>query len=255
MKSSKLNDKVSIITPVYNSAPYIGECIESVLSQTHQNFEMIIVDDCSTDSTLNVVESYQRKNDRIKIIRLLQNAGPAVARNKGIELASGRYMTFLDGDDIWMPNMIQTSIETIKNKNCPFVFASYKRYDENLEPLLTDFIVPGQVTYEDILKSNSISCLTAFIDTHVLGKKMMPLIRKRQDMGLWLSYLKELDYAVGIKESLAIYRIRKGSLSRDKKKLIKYQWQFYTKVEKLGFLKSIYYMCHWMYRGFFKYQN
>jgi hypothetical protein len=119
----------------------------------------------------------------------------------------------------------------------------------------SDFIVPKKVTYTDILKTNSISCLTAFIDIEVAGKKLMPLIHKRQDMGLWLKYLKEIPFAYGIQETKAIYRIRKNSLSRKKSNLIKYQWQFYREVENLSILQSTYYMLQWMYRGFMKYRN
>ena len=120
---------------------------------------------------------------------------------------------------------------------------------------LQTFIVPNKVSYTDILKSNSISCLTAFLDIKKLGKKYMPLIRKRQDMGLWLNYLKVIPFAHGIQETQAIYRIRENSLSRKKLDLIKYQWQFYREVEKLNVLQSAYYMLHWMYRGFMKYRN
>ena len=250
-----MNEKVSIITPVYNSAKYIGECIESVLNQTYSNFEMILIDDGSADNSDEIIKEYQESDSRLKFIQLEKNTGPAAARNIGIKMASGRYMTFLDGDDLWFPNMIEKSIETLNEHNCQFVFSSYKRYDENLKPLLSDFVVPDKADYWDILKSNSISCLTAFIDIGKLGKKYMPLIRKRQDMGLWLAYLKDIDFAIGIKAPLAIYRIRKGSLSRNKLSLIRYQWEFYTKFENLNYLKSSYYMTHWVIRGLLKYKN
>jgi glycosyltransferase involved in cell wall biosynthesis len=254
-KSKGFNNKVSVITPVYNLQEYIGACIESVLDQTYSNFELIIVDDASTDNSVKIIEEYSEKDARITFIRMSSNSGPAVTRNTGIKASTGRFLTFLDGDDIWLPHMIEKSMNTMREKKCGFVFASYKRLDENLKPLLSDYIVPSKVTYKDILKSNSISCLTAFIDVQKLGKKCMPLIRKRQDMGLWLAYLKEIDYAVGIKEPLAIYRIRKGSLSRNKFSLIKFQWEFYTKHENLNFFRSSYYMAHWMVRGILKYRS
>jgi glycosyltransferase involved in cell wall biosynthesis len=250
-----MDEKVSIITPVYNSAKYIGECINSVLAQSYGNFEMILVDDGSTDNSEEIIKEFQKSDDRLILIRLKENSGPAIARNTGIKKASGRYMTFLDGDDVWFPNMLEKSINTLKERNCSFVFSSYKSCDENLEPLLSDFIVPGKAAYRDILKSNSISCLTAFIDIGKLGKKYMPNIRKRQDYGLWLAYLKEIDHAVGIKEPLAIYRIRRNSLSRNKFSAMKYQWQVYTKLEKLDFLKSVYYLSHWGVRGLMKYRS
>ena len=246
---------VSIITPSYNSAKFIAETIQSVQNQTYQNWEMIIVDDGSSDETESVVLSIIQNDNRIQFHKLSQNSGPAVARNTGIEKASGDYMTFIDADDIWFPTFIENNIKTIQKTGIPFVFSSYKRANEQLEFVYSDFIVPHKVSYTDILKSNSISCLTAFVDIKKLGKKYMPLIRKRQDMGLWLNYLKVIPFAHGIQETQAIYRIRENSLSRKKSDLIKYQWQFYREVEKLNVFQSLYYILHWMYRGFMKYRN
>ena len=250
-----MNNLVSIVTPTFNSAKYIAETIQSVQKQTHQNWELIIVDDCSSDNTVDLIKDFIAKDNRIQLHQLTSNAGPAVARNKGIENVSGKYMTFLDADDIWFEDFIENSIKTIQETGIHFVFSSYKRSDEDLNFIYSDFIVPQKVTYTDILKSNSISCLTAFLDIETLGKKSMPLIRKRQDMGLWLQYLKEIPYAYGIQEPKAIYRIRQNSLSRKKSDLITYQWQFYREVEKLNIFQSAYYMLHWMYRGFMKYRN
>ena len=250
-----MNALVSIITPSYNSAKFIAETIQSVQNQTHQNWEMIIVDDGSSDETESVVLNIIQKDNRIQFHKLSQNSGPAVARNTGIEKASGDYMTFIDADDIWFPTFIENNIKTIQETGIPFVFSSYKRANEQLEFVYSDFIVPQKVSYTDILKSNSISCLTAFLDIKKLVKKYMPLIRKRQDMGLWLNYLKVIPFAHGIQETQAIYRIRENSLSRKKSDLIKYQWQFYREVEKLNVFESSYYMLHWMYRGFMKYRS
>jgi glycosyltransferase involved in cell wall biosynthesis len=246
---------VSIITPTYNSAKFIAETIQSVQNQTYQNWELIIVDDGSLDQTVSIVQQIQKTEHRIQLVSQPTNVGPAVTRNIGIELAQGKYLTFLDADDLWFPDFIQNSITTIQQTKIPFVFSSYRRADEALNFIYSDFIVPQKVTYTDILKTNSISCLTAFLDISVLGRKYMPIIHKRQDMGLWLQYLKEIPFAHGIKEPKAIYRIRKNSLSRKKSDLIKYQWQFYRKVEKLSVIHSAYYMVHWMIRGFLKYRN
>ena len=246
---------VSIITPSYNSAKYIAETIKSVQNQTYSNWEMIIVDDCSSDNTEELIKEIQLTDSRIHFFKLDQNSGSGIARNKGIEYASGNYMTFIDSDDIWFSDFIKNSIEAIQTSKTPFVFSSYRRSNDNLEFVYSDFIVPQKVTYKDILKSNSISCLTAFLDIKILGKKYMPKIRKRQDMGLWLQYLKEIPYAYGIQDPQAIYRIRENSLSRNKSNLLKYQWEFYRDVEKLNIFQSLYYMLHWMYRGFIKYRN
>ncbi|HUH51703.1 MAG TPA: glycosyltransferase family 2 protein [Flavobacterium sp.] len=250
-----MNELVSIITPTYNSEKFIRETIKSVQNQSYSNWQMIIVDDCSTDTTVGIIEEIQKIDSRICLIKSQKNAGPAISRNKGIERVTGKYMTFLDADDIWFADFIQNSIDTIQKQGVHFVFSSYRRADEELNFVYTDFIVPQKVTYTDILKSNSISCLTAFIDIETLGKKFMPEVYKRQDMGLWLKYLKEIPYAYGIQEPMAVYRIRENSLSRNKSNLIKYQWQFYRKVEELSVIESAYYMTHWAIRGFLKYRN
>jgi teichuronic acid biosynthesis glycosyltransferase TuaG len=246
---------VSIITPTFNSEKFISETIQSVQKQSYRNWEMLLVDDGSTDKTVEIIQQFIEDDHRIHLFRLVKNSGASKARNEAIKKVQGDYMTFLDADDIWFPDFIQNSISKIENTGINFVFSSYKRSNENLEFVYSDFIVPQKVTYTDILKTNSISCLTAFINVKELGIKQMPDILKRQDMGLWLQYLKEIPYAYGIKETQAIYRIRENSLSRNKKALLKYQWQFYRQVEKLSVLESVYYMIQWTIRGFLKYRS
>lgn len=215
-----MNSKlVSIITPSYNSSKFIEETIVSVQNQTYTNWEMLITDDGSTDNSIQIIRCLSKQDSRIKIFSI-KNSGPAVARNNSIKNAKGSFLAFLDSDDLWLPEFLSTSISQISTSE-GFVFSSYKRCNEiTLEEQFTDFIVPEKVTYMDILKTNSISCLTAFIDIEKLGKYFMPNIMYRQDMGLWLQYLKKINHAVGIKKPLAIYRIREESLSRNKKNLL-----------------------------------
>ena len=248
-------DLVSIVTPTYNSAKFIAETVASVQAQTYPHWEMIIVDDGSQDKTVAVLQQLAQAEPRLKLVLSPENIGPARARNLGIDQVQGRYMTFLDADDIWFPHFIANSISAIQQTQIPFVFSSYRRSNEHLEFVYSDFIVPQKVSYTDILKTNSISCLTAFLDINALGKKWMPVIQKRQDMGLWLQYLKQIPVAYGIQEPQAIYRIRENSLSRQKSKLIKYQWQFYREIEHLSVISSAYYMVQWMVRGYLKYRN
>ncbi|MGB2273867.1 MAG: glycosyltransferase family 2 protein, partial [Flavicella sp.] len=220
----------------------------------YTNWEMLITDDGSSDNSVEIVKAIAKVDPRVKIFPI-KNSGPANARNNSIKQAQGSYMAFLDSDDLWYPEFIEKSIAKVKDSE-GFVYASYKRCDElTLEPTHVDFIVPEKVNYHDILKTNSISCLTAFIDIDRLGKKLMPEVQYRQDMGLWVSYLKEINYAYGIKEPLAIYRIRSNSHSRNKKKLLKPQWYFYRHVEKASVLKSLYYMIVWAYYGYMKYRK
>ncbi len=243
---------ISIITPSFNCEKFIADTIKSVINQTYKNWELIIVDDCSTDDSVKIINDFVDKDNRIKLIKLIENSGPAVARNKAIEVAKGDYMAFLDSDDLWVSVFLKKSVEAVQNTE-GFVFSSYHRYDKNLNPYLKDFIVPLRVNYYDILKTNSISCLTAFIDIKKLGKIQMPKILYRQDMGLWLKYLKKINYAIGIQEPLAIYRIRKESHSRNKVNLLRYQWYFYRNIEQLNVFKSLYYFVLWSFYGFKKY--
>jgi len=244
---------VSIITPCYNSSLYIEETIKSIKNQNYTNWELLITDDGSTDDSVKIINKLAKEDTRIKLF-LIKNSGPAIARNNSIKYAKGKYLAFLDSDDLWFSEFLTRSLQEVE-KSEGFVFSSYKRCHEvTLNEQYKDFIVPEKVTYFDILKTNSISCLTAFIDIEKLGKEFMPEVLYRQDMGLWLKYLKKINYAVGIKETLAIYRIRNTSHSRNKKKLLKPQWYFYRKVEKLSLLTSIYLMFIWSYYGFKKYR-
>jgi teichuronic acid biosynthesis glycosyltransferase TuaG len=149
-----MKELVSIITPTFNSANFIEETIKSVQSQTYTDWEMIIVDDGSTDTTARIIELLSKTDNRIHFYKLEKNSGPAVARNMGIEKAKGKFMTFIDADDIWFPDFIKKSIDVIKQTNIPFVFSSYKRANEKLEFVYSDFIVPNKVTYTYILNSN-----------------------------------------------------------------------------------------------------
>ena len=245
---------VSIITPCYNAADFIAETIASVQAQTYTNWEMLITDDGSSDASVAIVEAIAKVDPRVKIFPI-KNSGPANARNNSIKHAKGSYMAFLDSDDQWLPKFLELSIEKVKTSQ-GFVYASFQRCDEvTMEPIREDFIAPSKVNYHEVLKTNSIGCLTAFIDIERLGKKYMPVVQYRQDMGLWLKYLKEIDYAEGIQTTLAKYRIRNKSLSSNKFKLLKHQWFFYHKVEKISFLMSVYYMVVWSYYGYMKYRK
>lgn len=246
---------VSIITPVFNCEQYIDETIQSVLNQTHEHWEMIIIDDLSSDNTMKIVKEYAKKNPKIKYYQNTVNSGPAKSRNKGIEMAQGRYISFLDGDDIWLPTFLEKSINFLETNHYNFVFSSYKRVDENLQPLYDDFIVPERVNYHSLLKTCPISCLTALIKIETIGKFYMPDIAKRQDYGLWLSILKKNEFAYGLKEPLAIYRIRKGSVSRNKFKAMYYVWKVYKDVEKLNSFIASYMLINYIINGLRKYSH
>jgi glycosyltransferase involved in cell wall biosynthesis len=247
-----MNQLVSIITPCFNVEDFIAETIASVQNQSFTNWEWFIIDDFSNDRSVSIIEEYAQKDARIKFLPLKKNAGAAIARNMGIALAKGNYLTFIDADDVWFPQFLAENVAKIEQSE-GFLCASYEMYDASLNKKLGELIVPKYATYSAILKTNTISCLTAFIDISRLGKEFMPEIKYRQDMGLWLKYLKKINRVEGIQEILAIYRIRKQSLSNNKMNLLKHQWTYYRDVEKLSVLRSSYYFSVWMYYGSKKY--
>lgn len=239
---------ISIITPSYNSSGFISNTIGSVIDQAVSNWELIIVDDCSTDNSVEVIQGFVDKDPRIKLIQLTENSGAAVARNKGIEAAKGRYIAFLDSDDAWLPNKLEKQVAFMQENNYPFTFAAYDKVNESDE-IFSHVGVPDKVTYSDLLKSCSIGCLTAMYDTEFFGKVYMPLIRKRQDLGLWLKLLKKTKYAYGLNETLGFYKVRKDSISANKKSAALFTWRLYRDIEKLSLPKAIYYFSHYAVRG------
>lgn len=240
---------VSVITPVYNSERFIKNTIESVISQTYTDLELIIVDDCSTDKTEDIIKKYIDKDRRIKYIKLQKNSGAAVARNTAIKAATGRYIAFLDGDDLWNKDKLEKQIKFMNENNIGFSFTSYNTMSE--DGIKSNKVVkaPRVVDYEYLLRNTIIGCLTVMIDKNIIGEFTMPLIRTRQDFATWLSILKKGHKAYGISEPLATYRIVKGSISSNKFKAIRRNWYVYRKVEKLSLLKSIYVFCGYGYNA------
>lgn len=242
---------VSVITPLYNSEFFLSESVTSVLNQTYSDLELILVDDYSVDNSIDIIHSIMEHDSRIKLIQMSENFGAAVARNKAIEAAQGRYIAFLDSDDIWLPDKLEKQIEFMQQNSVAFSYSAYQQIDE-LGNLIKDIHVPEKVSYHDILKSNSIGCLTAIYDTEYFGKVYMPLIRKRQDLGLWLKLLEMSDYAYGLQENLAQYRVHSNSISANKLSAAKYQWQLYREVLGFNFFKAAYYFFHYAIKGFIK---
>lgn len=246
-----MNDLVSIITPAYNSEKFIGETIESVLAQTYDNWEMIIVDDCSKDRTESIIKKYIDKDNRINYYRLDKNSGAAVARNRGIEVSRGKYLAFIDSDDVWFKEKLAKQINFMKENDYSFTCTSYTKIDEIGKDLNDTRIAMKKRDYNGVLK-RSPGNSTAIFDVEKLGKFKIPNIRKRNDYALWLKVIKESKYLYGIKEPFSSHRVRTGSLSKNKIGLVKYQWEVYRELEKLSFLKSTYLLMYHTIATIFK---
>lgn len=239
----------SIIMPSYKAKPFIARSIQSIQQQTFKDWELIIIDDASQDGTAKYInDEFVTHDERIKLIELDTNSGAAVARNTGIKAATGRFIAFLDSDDVWMNTKLEKQLAFMQEQGHELTYTAYDKVDENGEAL--GYVgVPDKVSYKQLLKTNVIGCSTAIYDTSLVGKIYMPLIRKRQDFGLWLRILKKIDYAIGINEPMTVYTVRKGSVSSNKREASQYTWKIYREVEKLSLPLSLYYFAHYSVRG------
>lgn len=242
---------VSIVTPMHNAARYIAETINSVQVQTYNDWEMILVDDKSSDSTVQIVEAFCKCDTRIKLVRLCENRGAANARNVAIGNASGRYIAFLDSDDLWHPNKLELQLQFMQANGYKFTYTAYDRFNDQGQSLGA-VGVPFKLQYDDLLKVCYIGCLTVMVDKNYFGTVVMPQISKRQDFATWLLLLKKVKFAYGMNACLASYRIRDDSISANKFKAATYQWKVYRELEGLSLVRSIYCFAHYAIRGFFR---
>lgn len=239
--------------PAYNSEQYIAETINSVLEQTYKNWRLYVIDDKSEDNTLEIVKKYIEIDSRITLISLNCNKGQAHARNIGIKNSKGRYLTFLDSDDIWNKYFIEKQLNIMKQNSYELIFSAFERRNEDLSKSYGVLEVPKKVEYKDLLKNNYLSCLTTIIDTKRIGKIFFEEGYKHEDHILWIKLLKDyIDYGYGNHEVLAIYRIRTGSTSRNKIKAAKWKWDIYRGYLKLNIFKCVYYYGHYAYMGVIK---
>ncbi|EGU4188350.1 glycosyltransferase family 2 protein [Vibrio parahaemolyticus] len=243
---------VSVIMPTYNSAGTVVESIQSVLSQTYKNWELIIVDDRSTDNTWQVIQTYADKYDNIRIYQNKENLGAGASRNFAIKKARGRFIAFLDSDDLWTEDKLAEQIPFMLKNNYPLTYTHYRRF--NSEEELSVVTAPEYTTYKKLMYSNVIGCLTAVYDTQALGKRYMPLIRKRQDMGLWLDILKDTPKAYCLPKALAKYRMDSG-MTANKFSVLSYQWKFYRDVVGLSLPRSLFTFSVYAVKGTMKHRT
>lgn len=239
---------ISIVVPVFNVRQYIEETIHSIQAQSYKEWELILVDDGSTDGTREYLETIN--NPRIRVIFLKENIGAAKARNKGVAEAKGKYVSFMDADDLWVPEKLEKQVEFMENRNINFSFTSYEFGTEEGKPTGHIVKVPEEITYKKALKNTTIFTSTVMLNIEILGKDMvqMPEI-KSEDTATWWKILRLGISAYGINENLVIYRRPKKSLSSNKWEALKRIWYLYRKQEKIGRLESMFYFSCWAFHA------
>ena len=230
---------VSIITPTFNSAKFILQTLHSVQNQSYQNWELIIVDDCSTDDTIKIITSVIQNEKRIKLFQNEINYGAGITRNKALQFANGRFIAFLDSDDLWKIDKLTNQINYLISNNVPFTFSSYELINEEGIPLNKVIKTPQKLTYNQLFFCNYVGNLTGIYDVKHFGKIQISQIRKRQDWILWLTILKKIKVVKPIQESLAFYRVRNDSISASKIGLLKSNYCVYRQFHELNVFMSI----------------
>lgn len=229
---------VSIIMPLYETEKYLQETIDSVLNQSYKNWELIIVDDYSKDQSFVIASKNSESDSRIKAFQQGKNKGAAAARNRAVDIAKGEYLAFLDSDDIWSSNKLEKQIDFMIENDLAFTCTYYGKINEKSEDLNIIKKSPEKLNYNRLL----IDCpgnSTVIYSVSKLGKTKIPEIKKRNDYLMWLQVIKKSKMIYTLPEVLAFHRIRSGSISQKKLTLVEYHWYIYTKLEHMGYLKSI----------------
>lgn len=230
-------DLVSIVMPAYNASRYLEAAVESVFAQTYRNWELLIVNDASGDNTLELAQSLRARDTRVSVFTQDRNRGVAAARNRALENASGKYIAFLDSDDLWVPDKIEQQIEYMERTGVLVSYGDYVRIDEQ-DKRLGLVRPPGTVDYAHLLKSNFIGNLTGMYNAETLGKQVFSSF-KHEDYVAWLALVKKAGQAGSVGRMLGYYRVYSGSTSSNKLKTASWQWKIYRHSEALGLLRSI----------------
>ena len=236
------NDLISIITPIYKSEKFIEKTIKCVLAQTYSNWEMLLVDDCTPDDSDKIIKKYVNNDSRIKYFKLDKNSGAAIARNKALKESNGRFIAYLDADDLWKKEKLEKQIKFMKNNNYAFTCTDYEKIDEKGSSLNKIIKIPKKVNYNLFLRNTIIQTVGVMVDTKITGKELliMPNIRRRQDAATWCQLLKHGYDCYECPENLSYYRVVSNSLSSNKFKAAKMNWYWYRKIEKLSLWKTFY---------------
>ena len=235
-------DLVSIVVPVYNAGRFLDDTIKTVLNQTYANWELILVNDKSTDNSREIALKYQEKDHRIKLLDNKNNSGAAISRNKGIDEAKGKFIAFLDADDLWNKDKLKKQVKFMNEKDCEFSFTGYEFADESGKPNGKKVYVPATINYKQALKNTTIWTSTVMLNMEKLSKMQikMPDLRRGQDTATWWKILRTIDKAYGSDTLLSYYRRTSNSLSANKLAALRRTWNLYRRHEKLNILMSSY---------------
>lgn len=245
---------VSIVMPAYNCEKYVVEAINSVLAQTYRNWELLVLDDGSKDNTLLIIEEFSQKDSRIKALPNRRNMGVSATRNRGIELASGNWIAFLDSDDKWEPEKLEKQFEIVEKKSAEFLFTGASYINEEGEPYKGIFEVPEKVTYKKLRNQNVISCSSVLVKKKYFQNIKMERDEMHEDYAVWLRILKTGVTAFGVNEPLLIYRISKNSKSGNKIKTVKMTYKVFRFVG-INPIGSAYFMIRHVMGSISKYRK
>ncbi len=240
---------VSVIMPCYNMERFITDTINSVIHQSFADWELLIVDDASTDKTVAIVKSLAEQDDRIKFSVNPQHAGIAPTRNHCIEKSKGRFFAFLDADDRWHPDKLQRQLQFMLEHHTAFSYSSYDLIDEEGKPLGKTIKTAGDLDYKAYLRNTIIGCSTVMIDTEKVGTVVVPDFRTSEDTATWLNILRQGFKAYAIEEPLTSYRIRNHSASSNKMKAASDLWKVYRRQEKLPLPQGLYYFSSYVFNA------
>lgn len=249
MKEADEGPLVSVVMPAYNSEEFVDDSIGSVVNQTFTDWELIVVDDCSQDSTVEKVLRWTERDSRVRLLRNERNEGPGPSRNAAISHSEGRYLAFLDSDDSWRPEKLDKQLAHIRNTSAPLVFSAYALMNRQGRSLGRVVEAPEIVDYGNLLKNTVIGCLTVMLDREIVDEPRMPDLPSRQPLVLWLRVLRRYGPAHGLNEVLADYRVRRGSVSSNKFSGAKNVWRVYREYEGLGLMRSLYYFLGYAYNA------
>lgn len=247
-----MGDLVSIIVPVYNVENFIGQTMDCVVAQTYRDWELLLVEDCSTDSTAALIRQYMERtgDSRIRVVSQPSNMGAARARNRGLAEAKGRYISYLDADDLWEPEKLEKELAFMKEKDAAFAFTGYEFADETGKGMGKVVHVPETLTYKQALSNTTIFTTTVMFDLEKLKKEQLEMpVMKSEDTALWFRVLRSGVTAYGLDENLVKYRRAGKTLSSNKLEAIRRIWNLYRRAEGMNVISSAWHFCFWALRA------